>query len=252
MLKTALFSWIMLPVYLWQGVKLRAKIERLLPAPVANEGRIDGEGDTIRLLVIGDSTIASVGMQKLEETFSYAIAQQMHKASGRPVIWRAAGGNSATCAEARDHIVPHIEPRDWTHVVLSIGTNDMKNFHLVNKFKKDFGTLLYVCKTRFTHSRVFWTQIPDMEKFPALPRGLGRVLAARADLINAMGAQLCNERGAISVTPVQIENADGFARDGFHPNGIGYRLWAEHIVHETMSDLLPNSPQNVHQLHRKL
>lgn len=228
----ALYSWVMLPVYVGQGIAVRLKIERLLPhdLPVTGTAGADHAGEPMRLLVIGDSTVASVGMEVIEDTFARNIAEAAAARHRRPVHWRAAGANSATSGQLRDFVVPHVEGRDFTHVFLSVGINDMKNFHLVSQFKKTFGTLLYVLRTRYPSASIVWTPIPDMRDCPALPKLLAEVLNARADLINAMGVRLCHERRAIATDKLQRVDASCFARDGFHPNGKGYRVWAEHVA----------------------
>ncbi|MEL6202899.1 MAG: SGNH/GDSL hydrolase family protein [Pseudomonadota bacterium] len=232
MFMRAALSWLMLPVYVWQGTRLRMRIERLLPARVPVSGVVGAEhkGDELRLLVIGDSTVASVGMETLEETFAYSIAQSVALAHSKRVEWRSAGANSATSGELRDFIVPNIDRRDWTHIFISVGINDMKNFHLAAHFKRNFGTLLYALRTRFPDTILIWTPIPNMRLCPALPKRLADVLAARADVINAMGVRMCQERGAVHTTPVGDVDASCFARDGFHPNGKGYRVWADHVA----------------------
>lgn len=247
MLSKALFSWIAFPVYVWQGVSLRLKIERLNPANVPHQGRFDGAGEEIRLLVAGDSSVAGVGMTRLDETLSYNLARTLNARTGRPVRWRAAGANSATSAELRDHVVPHVEARDFTHVVLVVGTNDMKNFHVVSRFKRQFGSLLYTVRTRFPDARVIWSPVADMTRIPALPRALGRILQMRAELINAMGDRLCRERGAVMAEPVPIHGPQGFARDGFHAGPSGYRSWAEHLTGYLVA---PREPGNVLELKR--
>ncbi|MEO1749677.1 MAG: SGNH/GDSL hydrolase family protein [Pseudomonadota bacterium] len=232
MLMRAALSWLMLPVYVWQGTRLRMRIERLLPADVPVSGIVGEEynDDPLRVLVIGDSTVASVGMEKLEDTFAYSVAQSVAKAHSMPVEWRSAGANSATSGELRDFVLPNIDRRDWTHIFISVGINDMKNFHLAGHFKRNFGTLLYALRTRFPDSEIIWTPIPNMKLCPALPKRLAEVLAARADVINAMGVRMCRERRAIHTTPVGDVDASCFARDGFHPNGKGYRVWADHVA----------------------
>ncbi|MBO6639778.1 MAG: SGNH/GDSL hydrolase family protein [Roseitalea sp.] len=227
---TALYSWAMFPVYAWQGIRLRMRIERLLPAPVPTQGSFAGHAAPVRLLVMGDSTVASVGMERLEDTLAFNIAKAVNERTGQSVVWRAAGGNSATASDLRDFIVPHVAQHDWTHVALSVGINDMKNFHVVRRFKRDFGALIYAVRTRFPQARIVWCPIPDMRQCPALPQTLGRILAARAELINAMGARMCRERGAIVTDPVPPQSIEAFARDGFHPNGEGYRVWGRHFA----------------------
>jgi lysophospholipase L1-like esterase len=219
----------MFPVYAWQGIQLRRRIERLLPAYLPHSGQL-GDGDpAYKILTLGDSTVASVGMDKLEHTLTFNIAKAVHDKTGKTTAWRSAGGNSATADQVRDFILPHIEDRDFTHVVIAVGTNDMKNFHAIPTFKKNFGTLLYAVRTRFPGAKIIWTPVADMTKFPALPNGLAKVLSYRADLINAKGKQLCAERGAIYSEPIPIEGAAGFARDGFHAGPDGYKTFGEHL-----------------------
>lgn len=155
----------------------------------------------MKLLFLGDSSVAGVGMQHLEETLAFNLAREVNKTTGRSVTWRAAGANSATAADMRDHVVPHVEDRDYTHVVFVVGTNDMKNFHAVRSFKKNFGTLIYALRTRFPAARLIWAPVVDMTRIPALPKALGQILQMRAELINAKGQQLCQERGAVMADP---------------------------------------------------
>ncbi len=238
--RLSLFTWAMLPVYVWQGVRLRQRIERLLPPDVPQSGKLGAKEPSFKLLVIGDSSVASVGMERLEQTFAYNIADFVHQRSGRAVKWRNAGKNSATSADLRDHVLPHIEERDFTHVILAVGINDMKNFHAISTFKKTFGTLLYALKARFPDAKIIWAPVPDMSRFPALPRQLARILAARAKLINHQGEQLCHERGVIYSEPVPVETEAGFARDGFHAGPEGYRIWGEHLVDHILADEAEN------------
>lgn len=227
--RSSLLSWLMFPVYAWQGIQLRRRIERLLPAYLPHSGQLGDGNPAYKILTLGDSTVASVGMDKLEHTLTFNIAKAVHDKTGKNVAWRSAGGNSATADQVRDYILPHIEERDFTHVVIAVGTNDMKNFHAIPTFKKNFGTLLYAVRTRFPSAKIIWTPVADMTKFPALPNGLAKVLSYRADLINAKGKQLCAERGAIYSEPIPIEDVAGFARDGFHAGPDGYKTFGEHL-----------------------
>lgn len=230
MFSKALLSWIALPVYVWQGLGVRRRTERLTPRRLPPEGRIEGSGEEMRLLCAGDSSVASIGMTELDETLTFNVAVELNRLTGRPVYWRAAGANSATAGDIRDHVIPHLDRRDFTHIVLVVGTNDVKNFHTVRRFKRQFGSLVYAARSRFPHAEIVWAPVADMTRVPALPAGLARILKLRADLLNAMGRQLCAERGLLVADPVPIEGPEGFARDGFHAGPDGYRTWARHLA----------------------
>lgn len=226
----ALLAWLALPVYVWQGVRVRLSVERLIPPESPHSGQSDGAEPVIRLLVIGDSSAASVGVDGGHDGLASRLATRIAEKTGRGVVWRAAGFNSATAGELRDFVVPNLEPAPYTHIVLAVGTNDVKNFHSGRRFKREFGGLLYALKARWPDSLIFWSPVIDMRKVPALPRLLGTILEARAALLNRIGTTLCRERRAIPAARLPVEDPRGFARDGFHASAAGYDIWAGHLV----------------------
>ncbi|EBV3599818.1 SGNH/GDSL hydrolase family protein, partial [Salmonella enterica subsp. enterica serovar Virchow] len=192
---------------------------------------IAGKQPAIALLVLGDSSAASVGIGKTEDGLAAQLAQLVSERTGRAVRWRAAGFSSATANQLRDYVIPNLSAEPWTHIVLSIGTNDTKNFHSVPRFKKDFGGMLYALRAKFPEARVVWSPVVDLTRVPALPSMLGKILEIRAGAMNRMGERLCNERGAVAAARLPVEDpVAGFSTDGFHASEAGYRVWAEHLA----------------------
>ncbi len=132
-----LVSWLLYPVYAWQGIGVRLKTERMLPPAGLPVGEIAGKDPAIRLLVLGDSSSAGVGVSDAWQGLCVRLAVHLQGRTGRKVIWRAAGFNSATSGQLRDHVVPNLERGLWTHIVLTTGTNDTKNFHSTLRFKRN-------------------------------------------------------------------------------------------------------------------
>lgn len=226
-----LLTWLAFPVYVWQGLGVRRRTTRMLPAqgPVMHE--VAGTEPAIALLVLGDSSAASVGIEKSEYGLAGQLARLISQRTGRKVRWRAAGFNSATSGQIRDHVLPNLSADPWTHIVLAIGTNDTKNFHSVPRFKKEFGGLLYALRAKWPEARVVWSPVLEFTQAPAMPKQLGKILEIRATAMNRMGERLCLERGAVPAPRLPITNPEqGFASDGFHASEAGYRAWAEHLL----------------------
>jgi lysophospholipase L1-like esterase len=192
------------------------------------KGQVGDGAAEVRVLVIGDSSAAGVGADEMGDTLGPRIAARFHSATGKTVAWRNAGANSAVASQLRDYVVPNIEERNFTHVLIAVGTNDAKNFLTRSRFKKGFGGLLYAIHTRWPEARIYWSPVIDMTQVPALPPVLGFILGLRVQIINAMGVQLCRERHATAIEPLPVEGEDGFAIDGFHANKLGYEHWADH------------------------
>lgn len=231
----ALATWLAFPVYVWQGVGVRRRTTRMLPAagPVIHD--IAGSEPPISLLMLCDSSAASVGIGRSEDGLAHQLALLLAERTGRAVRWRAAGFSSATSGQIRQDVLPNLAPHPWTHIVLTIGTNDTKNFHSVPRFKKDFGGLLYGLRAKWPQARIVWSPVLEFTRAPAMPSWLGRILEVRASEMNRMGERLCNERGAIALPRLPIIDPEaGFASDGFHASELGYRAWAEHMLPEVL------------------
>ena len=226
----SLLSWLTFPVYVVQGVWVRQRSLRLSPAEGPLSGKVgQGEPD-LRILVVGDSSAAAVGIENTADAIAPQIAKQLSDQSGKTVSWLMSGHNSAVANEIRDHVVPNLEPAEYTHIFIMLGTNDMKNFHSVRRWKRDFGSLLYVLRTRFPEAQVLWHQAIDMRNVPNIPQPLATFMNWRRMLLNRKGAQLCVERGVVAVPPLPDVRAEGFCRDGFHASSEGYAAWAKHYV----------------------
>lgn len=236
-----LLTWLAFPVYIWQGIGVRLRTSRMLPAKGPVLHRVEGNEPAISLLVLGDSSAASVGIGRSEDGLANQLALLINEKTGRAVNWRAAGFNSATSGQIRDHVLPNLSADKWTHIVLAIGTNDTKNFHSVPRFKKEFGGLLYALRAKWPEARVVWSPVLEFTRAPAMPPLLGKILEVRAGAMNTMGIRLCHERGAVPAPRLPITNPEaGFSTDGFHASEAGYRAWAEHLVEFVLgADALP-------------
>jgi lysophospholipase L1-like esterase len=224
------YSWLMLPVYVWQGLGVRRANRRMLPPPNCGNYQFRGRGEALKLLVIGDSSAAGVGVDTIEQSFAFLLPRYVNERSGRSVKLRIAGMNSATSVQIRDHVVAHVEPRDFDYVALNIGTNDAKNFHRGSQFRKDFGTLLYALRARFPSAVIIWSGVLDLGAVPALPSPLNRILGIRSRLIDYHGKILCAERGALAPEPEWRPIPSNFSSDGFHASEAGYREWAGNLA----------------------
>ncbi len=223
-------SWLCFPLYVVQGIYVRKKSMRLSPASGPRSGVVGaGEPKTV-LLTIGDSSAAAVGISKTSGAVGPQLAAKINAQTGETVSWHISGHNSAVSAEVRDHVVSNLEPVEYTHIVIMAGINDMKNWHTVPRFKKDFGSLLYALRARFPEAKMYWHQGIDVSKCPALPEPLGSIMNLRVGLFNRKGAQLCLERGVVCVPPLPVVDPRGFCEDGFHASELGYDAWADHLL----------------------
>jgi len=226
----SLLSWLCFPIYVVQGLQARATSVRLSPAAGPRSGKVGEDAATIKLLTLGDSSAAAVGIEHTRGALGPQLAELLAKKQNTSVAWHISGHNSAVSGQLWRGVVPNLEPAEYTHILIMVGANDMKNWHSVAKFKREFGTLLYAVRARFPEAKIYWSQFIDMTRVPMLPGALAKVLNLRRDLLNRKGAQLCVERGVVCIPPLPGIVAEGFCRDGFHASEVGYAAWAEHVA----------------------
>lgn len=226
----ALIPWLALPVYIWQGLGVRRRSVRLEPPKGPAVTELKGKGKLLRVLVLGDSSAAGVGVSDFRECFSGRLPFLLSEKSGRPITVRVSGNNSATSGQIRDFVVPNLEPAPYDYISLNIGTNDAKNFHSGRRFCKEFGSLLYALHARFPDTTIIWSGVIDLEKVPALPHPLNRILGIRSRVITKNGRILCAERNALAPISKWEVIPENFSQDGFHAGSVGYQKWAEELA----------------------
>ena len=225
-----LFSWFALPIYVWQGLAVRRSSLRMSPPEKKPLVELKGKGKALSILFIGDSSAAGVGVDDFEECVSGRLPHLLKQKTARPVIQRTCGNNSATSGGIRDFVVPHLETETYDYIVLSIGTNDAKNFHTGKRFCKEFGTLLYALHAKFPGARIIWQGLIDFSGIPILPTPLNKILGIRSRIIRRNGKQICYERNVLAPETSWQPLPENFSRDGFHASSLGYQIWAEELA----------------------
>lgn len=182
----------------------------------------------LRLLVIGESTVAGVGVDTQQEALCGQLAQQLAAVRSRPVAWQACGRNGATAAVCRQELLPQLELQYWDLVVIVLGVNDTTHLTPRWRWRRELKLLLEYFSARA--DQVLLTAVPPLGKFHALPQPLRAWFGLRAGLLD-LDAQRCCAMGRARHVPMPgVFEARYLARDGYHPSQAGYALWAADIV----------------------
>src|ERR1700736_1587082 len=68
-----------LPLVVAQGTAVRRRLRSLPPAAPPHHGLLPGEAPLIRLLAIGESTVAGVGLKRGDETVAATTARRLSR-----------------------------------------------------------------------------------------------------------------------------------------------------------------------------
>jgi lysophospholipase L1-like esterase len=224
-------SFALLPLVMFQGAATRRRVPRLPAARPPHHGLVAGEGAPLRVLVVGESPVAGIGIERGDDTVAAATARELARLTGRPVAWRAEGLSGATVRKAIAELVPRIAPEPADLIVVAFGVNDTIGYRAPHAFAGDLVMLVEAVRTRVGHAPVVVAGVPSFASIPAFPWALRNILDWRAAALQAAAERLPQRIPRLVVQRFSEPfTADTFGRDGFHPSASAHDLWGKMLA----------------------
>lgn len=223
------------PLLLVQGRRLFNTMPRLPEAAGAREGA-RGDGPPLRLLVVGDSSAAGVGVATQDDALLGQIVNRL--ATNYRVTFRLIARHGSTVSRTLAHL-RKTEPEPFDVAVVSIGANDVTAGRDPGPWLKDYQTLVALLRERFGVQQVVVSGLPPMGAFPALPQPLRWVIGRAARRADAALKAWAASAPGVSYAGFDTQPSDPLhgrpmteimAPDGFHPGPRIYDAWASRVV----------------------
>jgi lysophospholipase L1-like esterase len=227
-----------LPVLYLQGKALYRRIPRL-PAANTPQGFVDkGGGSVFQLLIIGESTMAGLGVERHEDGFAGYFARNLSQRLSCPVEWRVIAQSGYTAQDVLQNIVPQLKGLQADLVVIGLGGNDSFNLSLPNRWQADIRDLIRTLRRNFPTVPLTFLNLPPIRSFPAftplMQWALGKwvlFLAAALEELVLDFPQVYFSSAEISLEYMQQRLGLAFVQqpffsDGVHPSAYTYELWA--------------------------
>ncbi len=222
------------PLLVYQGKRTRQRTPRLPEASGRPFGQY-GEGEpAYRVLVVGESTAAGVGVESHDQGLASELARQLHHRDQRPVAWHTFGINGATLAQLTQELASAaLPPADL--VLLSMGVNDTTALTSRARFRQQLIDLRRLLQSRcpsLQHAPLYLLRVPPMEHFTALPSPLRHVMGWRARQLDALYQELARRYAGdfVHVSYPVITDPGLLARDGYHPSRRGYQTMVSSLL----------------------
>ena len=194
------------------------------------EHRVDGEGEPLRIAMLGDSTVAGVGVLRIPDTLPAQTAERVAAKLGRPVEIVGYGVSGARTGQ-----VLGMQGEDlgrFDVVVVVIGSNDVTHLTPAWTFRRQTAQLLDGLP-----KPVVLGGIPLFGGATALDRPLRDAVRGYAAVLRRVQAGVATGRDGVTFTNIAVEASprfrgvpDAMSTDGFHPAATGYGFWADALA----------------------
>ena len=232
------------PLLLTQGLYAFARTPRLLAPTGENAGTIAGDAPTLRLLILGESPVAGVGVDSPGEALAAQTALALHAATGHTISWRGVGQMGATVRLARDELVSRIPAGERADVCgIALGVNDTLRLRAPSRWGREMSALVDDLRRVLNPALIVLAAVPPVGQLTALPQPLRARLGGHAARLDAALQRVAHGQDDIVHVSMPFEGgADFLAADGFHPSALGYRAWGRQLAERVAEAMLDAEP----------
>jgi lysophospholipase L1-like esterase len=222
------------PLAYAQGRRVRAS----LPPPRAAAGDPFGHAEppaaaerSLRLLVLGESTVAGCGIDHQRDALAAHVAAALAERDRAAVDWHAAGCIGITARRAAVELETQVAAVPRADLaVIALGVNDVLQQTSARRFAQDLADVIAMVRRHHADVPVVLAGVPPVGRFPALPQPLRALLGWRAAWLDRAARRLAAPDVAYVATRPDNTARELFAWDGFHPSSAGCAVWARALV----------------------
>lgn len=219
-----LTSLLLIPVLLPQGLYVRFRTPKLPEANGERAGTV-GSGKPLKLLILGDSAAAGVGVDCQSRALSGRLVEQLKPHFTLDWSLEATTGHTTKDALAR---IETMDAFNADIVITSLGVNDVTSSTRPEEWFSLQQQLIDQLQRKFSTKQVIMTPVPPMHLFPALPQPLRWCLGLKAKALNHQLVRLVQHYPSCRIVKPEFElDPSLMAKDGFHPGEKLYEQWAE-------------------------
>lgn len=218
------------PFLYLQGQRTRKRVGRLPDAEGATTGKFGDKNESVKLLAIGESTVAGVGARTHETALTGQFAKHLSNKIGKTVEWFAVGRSGIRAGETIVELVPKIPDVKFDYIMLGLGGNDVLKLSSPRKYRRDMIKLIGILKEKNPNVKIFITNAPAIRLSPALPQPIKFILGHLSALHDKNAKEFTREMENVFYYHQPTEVVEDFFADGLHPSEKGYDVWSETMI----------------------
>lgn len=231
----------LLPLMYFQGKKIRANVP-ILPEAKGIEGKsIENSNRTLRLITIGDSSMAGVGVETHKEGFTGNLANELASKFSADVIWKVYAKSGYTAKKVKDILVPSIEEGELDLIVIAVGGNDALKLTSLKAWIHNIKGLIAAIRIKYKQQPIVFINMPPIQDIPVFTSLIKFIIGGLMDIFSDVLQNLVKDMDGVYYYPRKIiykeyvkrfhldADASAFFSDGFHASKLAYQVWAKDV-----------------------
>lgn len=219
------------PFLYLQGQYVRRRIGRLPDAGGEKRGKFGGVGgESVKLLILGESTAAGVGARTHETGLAGQFAGFLGAKIGKSVEWQVVGKSGITVGRTIRELVPEIPDEKFDYIMLALCGNEVLSLRSPRVFRRDMRRLIAILKEKNPDATFFITNAPAVRLSPVLPFTIKFILGHLSALHDANAREFTAEMRRVFYFHQPTTVPEDFFADGLHPSEKGYTVWSKRMI----------------------
>ena len=233
--------WPLLPILHWQANRIWEQMPKLPEADLDRTGQVGPGQPALRLLALGESTVAGVGVESHKQGLTGHLATFLATHLNAAITWRVVAQTGLTARAANEVLIPQLTPDPVDLIVVGLGANDAFQRNAPRRWARDITTFLQNLRNIHPEPPIVFLNMAPVWDFPAFTRLIKFFIG---NLIELLGAELS---GVVEhfpgvwfyeerITYQHWINPNGqhpdktpFFSDGVHPSAPTYGIWGQKL-----------------------
>ncbi len=240
LLQTAAISTAILcaPFLITQGIYVGLRTPLLADAAGPKQGTVGNSDNPLRVLIVGESSVAGVGAETHADALTGQFAAGLHARTGRTIEWEAIARSGATLKIACDEIIPQLTEKCRTRpagstdlVLIVIGANDIIRLEREHRWLPHLEQFIAALRQQVGDVPIIFSAPPRYNRVTAFPEPLRSTFYLFGLMLYHAAERWSFDDDRFHVVLPDLDIDDTLlACDQFHLNPRGYRLWAEWLA----------------------
>lgn len=226
--------------YLYKKVNRIMKEMPDLPAP--EDIHKENKNAQFHILSLGESSIASIGVDSQEDGLTGSLAQQIEQQYQTKVSYEVTAKSGYTAAMVHDELLAQIKSEKADIIMIGLGANDTFKLSKPKKWRNDLANILDFLTTRFGDTPIVFINMPPTTEFPVFDRMLKYFVSKQMLLLRSELQGLIPSYPSAHYIPFKLtaeklikkyqlngKRIPDFYSDGVHPSKLTYNMWAREI-----------------------